>query len=273
MDKLYPFVVDVDVDEYHEATRRGQYLSSHMLSDFRHCPLLYHQKITGEIEPKDSDAFRIGRAIHTLVLEGRKTFDDEFTVAAGPVNPRTGEAFGPRSKAFREWAEAQDRTIVSPEEFGLFTKLQESVMLHPIASALLAQGRAEGTIRTEYNGEPVQIRMDWLNPDFEGHPVIVDLKTCDSLDNFLRAGKDYDYPEQLTFYREVFNIASGGIRPDIRFIAVEKREPYRCAVIMPTDDLLEQCRVKNERAIAQLRECRSTGYWPTGYEDLQVWDA
>ena len=37
----YPFIVDIPADEYHEAARRGEFLSSHLLGDFRACPRLY----------------------------------------------------------------------------------------------------------------------------------------------------------------------------------------------------------------------------------------
>ena len=36
--------------------------------------------------------------------------------------------------------------------------------------------------------------MDWFNPDFEGRPVIVDLKTCDNLSFFERDARKYGYP-------------------------------------------------------------------------------
>ena len=54
----YPFIADIPADEYHAAARRGDFLSSHLLGDFRSCPLLYHKKMTGAIEPVDSAASR-----------------------------------------------------------------------------------------------------------------------------------------------------------------------------------------------------------------------
>ena len=41
----------------------------------------------------------MGRAVHTLVLEGRGKFDEEFMVSDGPVNPKTGEPFEPAVSA------------------------------------------------------------------------------------------------------------------------------------------------------------------------------
>ena len=67
MGKL-PFLADIPASEYHEAARQGRFLSSHLLGDFRKSPRLYRKKMTGEIEPEDSAAFLMGRAVHTLIL-------------------------------------------------------------------------------------------------------------------------------------------------------------------------------------------------------------
>ena len=157
-------------------------------------------------------------------------------------------------------------------------KLQQSVALHPVANALLEHGRAEGTVRIALNGEPCQIRMDWFNPDFEGRPVIVDLKTCDNLSFFERDARKYGYPEQLAFYREVFRAANAGVNasaqdtPDVYIVAIEKREPFRCGVWKLTDGLLDQATATNKMAMSLLKECRRRNEWPTGYEEVRVMD-
>ena len=268
----YPFIVSIPADEYHDAARRGQFLSSHLLGDFRSCPKLYKKKMSGEIEPVDTAAYQLGRALHTLVLEGRSKFDEEYLISSGPVNPKTGEPFGKLTKAYREWASAQKRPVFSSEEFGWMLKLQQSVALHPVANQLLERGCAEGVVRIALNGEPCQIRMDWFNPDFEGMPSIVDFKTCDNLSFFERDARKYSYPEQLAFYREVFKTASGGVTPDIYIIGIEKREPYRCGVWKLTSGLLDRCTCTNRMAMSLLKECRCRNEWPTGYEQIRVMD-
>ena len=270
--KDYPFIVDIDADEYHAAARRGEYLSSHLLGDFRNCPLLYRKKMSGEIEPTDTAAFETGRAIHTLVLEGQGRFDEEYVVSSGPVNPKTGEPFGKLTKAYKEWAAAQRRPVVSSEDYGFMLKLRTSVWLNPVANGLLERGRAEGTVRAELAGEPCQIRMDWFNPDYDGRCVIVDLKTCDNLSFFERDARKYGYPEQLAFYRAVFSVASDGVFPDVYIVAVEKREPFRCGVWKLTDVLLDQANTENLNAIARLRECRRSATWPTLFEEERILD-
>ena len=80
------------------------------------------------------------------------------------------------------------------------------------------------------------------------------------------------YPEQLAFYREVFKAASGGVAPDTYIIGIEKREPYRCGVWKLTDGLLDQSAATNQMAMSLLKECRRRNEWPTGYEELRVFD-
>ena len=272
MNKL-SFFADVPADEYHQAARDGKFLSSHLLGDFRKSPRLYHKKMNGEIEPTESTALAVGRAVHVLVLEGRARFDEEFLVTDGPVNPKTGEPFGKTTKAYREWAASQSKEVVGGADFAFMAKLRESVWAHPVARELLDDGIAEQTVRTRYCGEPCQIRMDWFRADYGGRPTICDLKTCETLDYFEGDARRFGYPQPMAFYREVLRTASeGAVEADCFLIAVEKREPMRCCVWKLTDGILQACALENERAIAELRSCRSDNLWPTRTEDMRILD-
>ena len=61
----------IPADEYHAASRSGQYMSSHLLADFRESPELYRRKTNGEIAEAEGPALALGRAAHCLILEGR----------------------------------------------------------------------------------------------------------------------------------------------------------------------------------------------------------
>ena len=267
------FFADVEANEYHQAARDGKYLSSHLLGDLRKSPRLYQKKMNGDIEPTESAALAVGRAVHTLVLEGRSKFDEEFLVTDGPVNPKTGEPFGRLTKAYKEWAAAQTKDIVSGPDFAFMSKLRESVWAHPVACELLDDGIAEQTVRTRYCEEPCQIRMDWFRADYDGRAIICDLKTCETLDYFEGDARRFGYPQQMAFYREVLRTASDGeVVADCYLIAVEKREPIRCGVWKLTDGILETCALENERAIAELHKYRREKVWPTRTEELRVFD-
>jgi len=95
--------LNIPADEYHAASRSGQYMSSHLLADFRESPELYRRKTNGEIAEAESPALAQGRAAHCLILEGHAAFEEQFLVADGPVNPKTNEPYGKATKAYAEW--------------------------------------------------------------------------------------------------------------------------------------------------------------------------
>ncbi len=262
------FIITEPADIYHARSRSGEYMSSHMLADFRESPALYHKEIIGEIDQKESRAFAIGRPAHCLILEGRQAFDREFAVSDGPINSKTEEPFGKNTKAYAEWKNSLDREVVSGKDFGFITKLQASVLMHPIASELLANGVPEGVVRATYCGMPCQIRMDWFSED----AGLVDLKTCDSLKWFESDCKKYGYLHQMAFYRAIIREVSG-ITVPVHIIAVEKNEPFSTGIWKLGDEVLTICEKHNEAAIRRCLKCFETNAWPTGYEEIRVIDS
>ena len=259
------FIIHEPSAVYHEQSRTGKYLSSHLLGDFRVSPALFHKKMLGQIEETESAAFILGRAAHSLILEGRHAFDNEYVVSDGPINPKTGEPYGKTTKAYAEWKSSQDREIISGKDFGFLVKLQTSVWLHNEATELLHYGEAEGVVRAEYCGMPCQIRMDWFSPEYG----IVDLKTCEALKWFESDCHRYGYILQLAFYRAIIRVVTGVTVP-VHIIAVEKSEPNSTGVWKLTEEVLDCADAINEAAIKRLRECYATGNWPTGYEDIRI---
>jgi len=258
------FLIAERADVYH--ARAGAFLSSHLLADFRKCPQLYRRRQLGLIPDEDSPAYALGRAAHTLILEGPETFAAEYAVG-GPVNPRTGLPFGQATKAFAEWAEVQGRPVLCDEDAAFVERLHQAVEAHPVAAQLLAGGVAEGVCRAEYAGLPCQVRPDYFHPDHG----IVDLKTCDDLTWFEADARRYGYLHQVAFYRAVLRVASGTTWP-VHIVAVEKKEPYRAGVWLVADSALDFAEAGNEAAIGRLRGCRASNTWPSGYEDVRVFD-
>lgn len=216
-------LVHEPAEAYH--AKAGHYLSSHLLADFRKCPLLYHRRVSGLVaEHREPPAYLIGRAAHALILEGQQAFDDQFVVG-GPINPKTGLPFGPYTKAFGDWQRAHGKTILTDEQHLTVVRMADAVREHQRAAQLLSEGEPEGVVRAEYCHHPCQIRVDW----FDAHQGIVDLKTCDDLTWFEADARRYGYAHQLAFYRAVLAQVIGLWMP-VHLIAVEKSEPYRCGV-------------------------------------------
>ena len=96
------FLIHEMANTYHG--KRGEYLSSHLLGDFRENPKYYKQKVDGQVKDVDQTAYIEGRAVHTRILEGQQIFNDTYIVGGGPINKTTGKPYGTDSKAYKEWA-------------------------------------------------------------------------------------------------------------------------------------------------------------------------
>ena len=242
------------------------HLTSHALADFRRCPLLYWKKQQGLVPDEDRPAYLVGRAAHALILEGIETFEGRYAVG-GPINPKTGQPFGANTKAWAEWAAGIGKDVLTDEQFALVTSMATSVKAHPVACELLADGLAEGVVRADYCGRPCQARLDFYNPE----RGVIDLKTCDDLTWFEADARRFGYAHQFAFYHALV-IRTTGEDATFHVIAVEKKPPYRCGVWQMSEQTLSLARRENEAAIARLGECESRNLWPTGYEEVRVFD-
>lgn len=265
-----PYILEIPADEYHQATKENKYLSSHRLHLFRRCPALYHKHAMGEIVESDTQSFIIGRATHTFILEGADVFEREYIVSDGPTNPKTGLAYGARTKAYLDWAASLDRPVISPTDFSLLEKMKAAVEGHEKARELLSAGFAESVVRTEWEGEPIQTRMDWFDPE---RGILVDLKTCQDLDRFKYDVRDFGYPYQLAFYERALVLAGYDRPVECWIIAVEKREPYRVGVFNVVVTTIDDANfantpnlIGNEWVIRELKDCREKDFWPTRWE-------
>lgn len=126
----------------------------------------------------------------------------------------------------------------------------------------------------EYCGRSCQTRVDWFNPE----RGIVDLKTCDDLTWFEADARRYGYAHQMAFYCSVLiqiingNLARLNTNIPVHIIAVEKKAPFRCGVWTLSDQTLAVAQRENEVAIERLKHCETSNSWPTGYEEVRVFD-
>jgi hypothetical protein len=255
---------------YHAAA--AEHLSSHRLADFRRSSRLYQWKQMGWAKDQDCKAFQLGRATHTLILEGREKFLAEYAIGDGPINKTTGKPFKSDSQAYQQWAEAQGKPVLSEKEAQQIEQLAAGVLSHDLARELLVLGVAEAVLRARWHQVDCQIRVDWFTHMPGG--CIVDLKTADHLDYFEVDARKFGYVHQLAFYRSIAATAAAVDPRDVpvHLIAVEKQVPYRCGVWRMGEDVLAVAQKENEEAVKRLRDCRARDVWPTGYEALRVFD-
>lgn len=258
-----PWTRRIPEAEYHAASLCGEVMSSGMLKEFRLCPAHYRALVDGLVEKRESDAFRVGRATHKLILEGEAAYRTAFAVG-GPVNERTGRSFGPGTKAFEEWLRDNGldrRNVLTPPEADDVRRMRDAARSHPEISRLLSVGWPEISARADVAGVACQMRLDWLRDD----NVAVDLKTIEDIGRFEADARRLGYLHQLAFYREVAKAAGGGELAMV-VVVLEKKAPHRAGVWKFTDEILEPYAAQNRQALADYRRCLETGHWPTGYE-------
>jgi len=252
---------------YH--AQAGKFLSSHLLGVFADCPALYYDMAAGKYTRPDKDYYIIGRAVHCLVLEGMEEYRNRYTTNF-PNNPTTSKPYGTTTKKYEQWAEGQKelgRQPITDSQECLVRVMARSVHAHKEAMFLLNSAPLrEQVLRVEYCGIPCQIRIDALGEDVG----IVDFKTCDRLSRFPYAAKDYNYYGQLAFYREVLRMANLGYSLNTSIIAVEKQHPHRCGVWCVDETSLVNAKEDNEFSISELKLCKTSNTWPTGYEDVRT---
>lgn len=260
-----PWIIESS-EIYH--SRSGKYLSSHLLKAFRSSPALYKRLIDSPRDQKDRPAFKVGRAVHCRVLEGAEEFDRRFKKSDGPINETTGQPYGTGTLMYKRWAACQTKEVLSRRQFDLVLNMCRMAPSLPLLSD--PSGISEAVLRGRYLEDlPVscQIRVDRFNAG--DTPVLIDLKTCQDLENFHADVRRFEYVHQVAFYRHMIYELSG-VFPSIVFVAVEKKEPFRIGQFRVSETLLERVEQENTDQIARLIQCRKTGEWMTGFEEMRL---
>ncbi len=256
-------------DAYHAKSKSGECMSSGMLKKFRDCPFAYFQTVSEQLEGKTSDAFRFGRAVHKICLEGVPAFNKAYAIG-GPINEKTGKSFGVGTKAHDEWLAANGYTrdqVINDVEADALVKMSNMMRRHAQASAYLEFGWPERVTRAKLHGVPCQIRMDWLTHDQAGNYAIIDIKTTADITWFEHDARRFGYPYQLAFYRDVFQTT--GTPVQMILIAVEKEAPFRVGVWRIANEVLDYYSGENRAALEHFKYCRQHNEWPTGYEAIR----
>ena len=201
--------------------------------------------------PKTSDAFTLGTAAHSLILENDTT---QFEVVDA-ANWLTKDA-----KAAKAAALATGRVPLLSKEFEQVSNMQDAVMANPAARALFTGHKAEQSVFWEEDGLTLKCRPDAWKPG-----TLIDLKTArDANPNtFGKTAHEYGYHQSAAHYIDGVKAATGEELP-FHFVLVEKTEPYLVSVVELDWEAIDYGRALNDRAKRIYRECVESGNWP-GY--------
>ena len=208
---------------------------------------------------EQTDAMRLGAAVHTCVLE-----PDLFPC----VYVRAIEGDG-RTKAIKDARTQQaldnpGATILPADDFDTCLAIRDSVGRHPSAKHLLAGERERSAIWTDpETGVRCRGRFDDIAREFG---AITDLKTCmdASPNRFPRDLYIYGYHIQAAMYlRGAVELGLGC--DTFGFVAVEKEPPYAVAVYQLAAPAIHDGVRELNRLLAIWAQCEASGEWP-GYD-------
>lgn len=253
-----------------EAYHANAAISHSKLECYRRRPALYYKKYVAKTlpPPEDTSAFRLGSAVHCAVLEERE-FAARY-ILKPDCDRRTKEG----KIQFAEFsAQHADKTLLDADEMQQVVAMREAIAAHPLASQLLADGLAETTWRKEQPNAlgALQCRTDWFSSLgcelSDGKPYALDIKTVESLDsdafrNFERAAFNYGYHRQAGFYLPLINEIFQWSVSKMYYVAVEKSEPYGCAVYTLSDDAIARGQDENIADLVRLKRSLETNEWP-----------
>lgn len=265
----------VSDEDYHaDPVPRGSLSSSGarwMLSS----PAIFRYRTTHR---KESKEFDIGHAVHAKVLgEGMKVaqIPDELLASNGAVSTKA-------AKEFIAEARANGLIPLKRTEFYPVEKMAEAILAHPTANLLLERGgipEASIFATDPVTGEWVRARPDFLPDNHSGERTIcVDVKTAESAHPgaFSRSAAKWGYHQQAPFYLDALTEVRGDESPLMRFVIVEKSEPWLVSVCELDEEAIDKGRERNRLALDLWHQCRESGLWP-GYGDevhqvrLPIW--
>jgi hypothetical protein len=213
---------NLDMKEYHAdpALSRSDILRLNL------SPLLFKEHVD-----QDKPHYRVGRAIHGLVLQNIPLI----------VNENDG-----RSKAGKNF-QADHPDAVTPVMADMINGMARQ------CRSFFQEGDSEVSFFWEVDGIMCKCRPDWLTPT-----VIYDFKTTrQSLEDFHWDVKKFHYDVQHVHYLS-------GVEQHIpigtfRLVVAEKTVPHRVGIFEISN--LERAKAMIERGLSIYRQCQLTGIW------------
>lgn len=241
--------------EYHSDRTK---IGSSMLKKYRESPREYESLYVTCEQEEDSDAFRVGRALHIAVLQPELWKEQ---VAIDRSVAKTS-----KHRAFRKFAASlpPDVTPITSPEADDIEAWKRAVLEHELASKLLRGGRAE-TPRWEWHqksGLHIKCKTDYEGILTGGRYYFADLKTTkeNSPADFRRAFDRYEYGHQGSLYAHIYEMDTGEW-PTVFGIAISKTTAKAWVYYINAQALQGRYWEETENTLVNLAESYHTGNW------------
>ena len=208
----------------------------------------------------ESEAMKLGTAIHTAILEP-DTFFDIYQVMTEKFDLRTKIG---KEKKLEFDEKAKGKIVLQKDQYDVVKNLMKRLDTNSLAKKYL-KGERELSHYLEYECLPVRVRPDVIN-HVEGY--IADIKktrlTASDKD-FTKAVRQFGYHIQAAFYMDMLGVDT------FRFIVCEDKAPYTIVVHGLCDESIEKGRKAWKDAFEQWKQYKLTGQI-TSYQPKRVAD-
>jgi len=208
-------------------------------------------KMTQKAESK-SDALKFGGGLHSAILEP-DVFPTEYVIEP-VVNKRTNDGKA-QIKEFCASAEAQGKTILTPDDMDLIRAMRNTCNQHPIAGPALTGASKEQSFFLVDDVINQKVRLDAFKNN-----IIMDVKSCESIDKFHNSAAEYGYNFSEAMYKTV---VSQVINEPVQFlfIAIQKSYPFTVAVFESDSVMQAEGIRKYNEAVEKYAELQESGKW------------
>lgn len=234
--------------------RQAEGLSKSALWEIRKSPAHYLYGLTHERE--DTQALKIGRAIHAAILTP-KAYKAEWAILPDGIDRRTKTGKEQYDSFIQQ---AEGREIISTQEAEMIKGIASAIRKHKAAANLLRGTKREKPIFwMDEQGIKCKCRVDAMRPG-----IMIDLKTTTdaSSEAFVREALRYGYDVQAAHYMAGYQARHGGTTPSWYFIAIEKTEPFAVNVLEAGMDFIDHGIIRRRQLIETLKSCIASGEYP-----------
>lgn len=232
--------------------------------------------LDGDLEDDESITADLGSAIHCLILEEGE-FADRYEVAPKEVERRAGKEY----MESRERAIFRGRKLLLQKDLRHLEKMRDSLHAHPIARAMLSQGKYEHTyfITDPHTGLRKKARPDLVapHPELKGKLCHVDLKSTALRSIAIQPWANHEFRMgrhiQAFWHKDVFEQVMGepGLVEECYHVVVMQKPPYLVRIMRIPPEWIELGRLDANEGTRRLLEALEAGEFK-GYPDDEILD-
>lgn len=264
-----------DIRDYHQA----EGISKSGLDLISKAPLFYYDTyLAPDKEPLDTDALKIGRLAHTMLLQP-ELIDKEFNIlpCGKQINKETLEwyeytktpQFNPDdwkiTDKLAKYIGISDKQNINIKDYIEVEKMIKVLKADPQVQLLLTDGEAELSFYERDGDFTKRCRADYIRKD----GIVIDYKSVaggffsdGSPESFQRTAVKLGYHKGAAWYTDI--IAKDRPVEGFIFLVQEKVRPYAYAIYQLSDTFIEAGRIAVNKNYELYKECKAKNDWP-GY--------